>query len=231
MYASCRTREQNFRSTEHSDYRAFYKSVVTKYHLPRSYQGRSQWGGEVLKIRKGRKHLKGKKGKGKEKEEKKERKEKEKGKERKKEKGKEKGRKKWRGKKRGKRREREKSKGKKGAVLREMCTLIMTRILPRSIHQIARIHYKNSKSFPLLRGHIPSDTPWARRATLVLMRHWGTSPILSPDCVRPGYTLAGSYIYLNSVLQEYCKFLATLCFIWFICFTIFDKSTLGQVKK
>ena len=146
------------------------------------------------KNREGEKKIgKGRRGKGKEKEEKKGRREKKKG--RKKEKRRKKGRKREEGREReGKQRKKRKGRGI-NTVLIEIWRIIMTWILPRSIHQIARIQYKNSKIFQLLRGaHPPYKNPPVRAsAHLALTRHWETSPVLPPRTVRAGYAPAYSF--------------------------------------
>ena len=50
----------------------------------------------------------------------------------------------------------------------------------QSIHQIARIQYKNSKIFQLLRGHIPLTHPCARKRALGADAPPETYPILPP---------------------------------------------------
>ena len=154
-----------------------------------SDQGRSQWGaGGRLppghqKSGRGEKNREGKKGKrkGKRGKERKEREEKGKEERKKKKKGKEKGRKREEGREReGKQKKKRKGRGI-NTVLIEIWRIIMTWILPRSIHQIARIQYKNSKIFQLLRGaHPPSDTPLCAQARTWRWRATGKLPQSCP---------------------------------------------------
>ena len=59
--------------------------------------------------------------------------------------------------------------------------------LPRSIHQIGRIQYENSKIFQPLRGaHPPLDTPSAHRRAR-LRATPGDFPNIAPRLVEAGY--------------------------------------------
>ena len=126
---------------------------------------------------------KGKRGK----KEKKGRREKEKWKEKREEKRERKGKNKEREEEKGKRRGKRKKRKERGCLI-----AIMTRILPRSNHQIARIQFKNSKIFQL------QTLPCARKRGLGANAPLGNFPNLAPWTVRPGYVPAHEDLSLHN---------------------------------